>query len=211
MKLVFPLNELLDDVADGELVLVEYDSIAQDTLLPLRLATENEGILVEIGDRLSVKIPALLELKDVRNKLRKLKILNVSNYPIELEGFDIKNVKFDDLLSVMSNIYEFLRRFGEKKVIVIEGFEMLALYYNIKSVLKDFAGLKVMLPHSTMFYFVNYEVIERRYLAIIESLATTVIRFTGVLKENGIVKRMYILKSVRRPKKTYHEVRDKDA
>ncbi len=211
MRLIYPLNELLEDVADGELVLVEYDSVSQEPLLPLKLATENEGILVEIGDRLSVKIPALLDLNDIRDKMGKLKILNVSNYPIELEGFDIKNVKLDDLLSVMSNVYEFLKNFGRDRVVVIEGFEMLALYYNVKSVLKDFAGLKVMLPHSTMFYFVNYEVIERRYLAIIESLATTVIRFTGVLKENGIVKRMYLLKSVRRPKRTYHEVRDREA
>ncbi len=195
MKLVEPLNKLLEDVTSGEFVLVEYDSISQFPLLPLKLAVENEGVLVEIGDKLSVKIPALLKrFEGYKEKLKKLKILNVSNYKLEIEGFDIHNVPLAELMSVITNIYSVLTE-NRDKIIVIDGMEILFMYYKTKNVLKDIAGLKITLSNSTIFCFVNYEVMLKRDLALLESLATTVLRFKGVLGRE-IVRYGYVIKTL---------------
>jgi len=190
MKLVEPISYLLEDVLEGEVVLVEYDSVSQFPLLPLKIAVENCGILVEIGDKLSVKVPLIERVE----KLKNIKILNVSNYKIDLEGLEIYNVPLSEQTSVTSEIYRFLNE-NRGKVIVIDGIDVLFIYYNIKEVLKDLAGLKIALSDSTIFFFVNYEIMMKRDLALLESIATTIVRFRGFLGRE-IVRYGYILKTL---------------
>ncbi len=197
MKLVYPLNELLEDVLKGELVIVEYDSVAQFPLLPLELARENDGTIVIFGDKLSVKVSAL-NVKSLKN----LKIVNVSNYAVNLEGIEVFNVPIEELLSVISNVYDLLKKFARDGVVVMEGLEVLTLYFDTKNILKNVSGIKVMLPNSTMFIFSNYEVIEKKLLSFLESMATTVVRFKGFMKRDSIDRYGYVVKSLKRPKAT---------
>ncbi|ADB57640.1 DUF835 domain-containing protein [Archaeoglobus profundus] len=198
MKLVEPLDKLIEDFLRGEFVLVEYDSICHFPLLPLRLAIENDGILVEMGDKLSVKIPALIKFIRNYEGLYKVKIVNISNYKLELEGIYIYNIALAELLSVTSKLYEFFKDYSSE-LIVFDGVEYLFLHYDLKNVIKDLAGLKVMFPDTTMILFVNYGVVKRRYITLLESLATTTIRFKGVLGDK-IVRQGYVLKSLTKPR-----------
>lgn len=68
--------------------------------------------------------------------------------------------------------------------------------------MKNVSGIKVMLPNSTMFIFSNYEVIEKKLLSFLESMATTVVRFKGFMKRDSIDRYGYVVKSLKRPKAT---------
>ena len=204
MKLIEPFTLLLDRIADREFVLVEYDSISLPPLLPLRLAAENSpSLFIEFGDKLNVKIPALIEKNNkIYEKLRKIKIVNVSNYKLETECLDIYNIPLVEFVNIMSEIYSNIKEFCEDCLIVIDGVEILPLYFNLTSVLKGLIGLKVMLPNATIVCFVNYDVMELKNLSLLESVATTIIRFKGILRE-GIERYCYVLKSTNKIRREF--------
>lgn len=198
MKLIEPLNLLLDGISDREFALIEYDSISQYPLLPLKLVVENyPSIFVEFGDKLSVKIPALIEKNSgIYEKLRKIRIINVSNYKFESECLNICNIPLAEFGNIMSEIYSNIKEFCEECLIVLEGIEILPLYFSLKNILKGLVGLKITLHNSTIVCFVNYDVLDLKNLALLESISTTVVRFRGILKENSIERYGYVLKSL---------------
>lgn len=203
MKLIEPLNMLLDGISDREFALIEYDSVSQYPLLPLQLVAENSpSLFIEFGDKMSVKIPALVKRNsEIYEKLRKIKIINVSNYKFEIECLDIYNVPLTDFGSIMSEIYSNTKKFCEECLIVLEGIEILPLYFDLRNILKGLVGLKIMLQNSTIVCFVNYDVLDLKNLALLECIATTVIRFRGFLKENNIERYCYVLKSLNKIKR----------
>ena len=121
---------------------------------------------------------------------------------MNLEGIEVFNVPIEELLSVISNVYDLLKKFARDGVVVMEGLEVLTLYFDTKNILKNVSGIKVMLPNSTMFIFSNYEVIEKKLLSFLESMATTVVRFKGFMKRDCIDRYGYVVKSLKRPKAT---------
>jgi hypothetical protein len=74
----------------------------------------------------------------------------------------------------------------------------MTLYFDVKDALREIAGFKVTLPESTVIGFLNYDVVDSKTLALIESLATTVIRLVGVADtSNGKIRKIvYVVKTV---------------
>ncbi len=198
-----PLNLVLDRIVEGEVVLVEYNSLSNMELLPLKLTSIGKTVFVEIGDKLHVKLYALVNaLKDsnpdLLEAIRKTPIISVSNFSMAFPGFNIVNVPLNEITRIISNFYSFMKDRRENHLLIICGMEQIALHFDIQSFLKEFAGLKVALPSVTFIGFLNYDAIDRRDLAIFESMSTTVIRMEGSLdlKDRRIRKYIYIVKSI---------------
>jgi hypothetical protein len=204
IRLVEPLNGVVDSLIRGEFVIVEYNSLSNIPLLPLLMCLSSEkSLLIEVGDKLNVKITALLEaLKDryldAFSRLSKVPIINISNYPLQIKGLNVINIPLSELTRVMSKLYSYIKDDYEDYVIVINGLEQMILYFDVKDALREIAGFKVTLPESTVIGFLNYDVVDSKNLALIESLATTVIRLVGVVDiDNGKIRKIaYIVKTV---------------
>jgi len=203
-RLVEPLNSVVDSLIRGEFVIVEYNSLSNIPLLPLLMCLSSEkSLLIEVGDKLNVKITALLKaLKDrypdAFSRLSKIPIINISNYPLHIEGLNVINIPLSELTRVMSKLYSYVKDDYEDYVIVINGLEQMILYFDVKDTLREIAGFKVTLPESTVIGFLNYDVVDSKTLALIESLATTVIRLVGVADiSNGNIREIvYVVKTV---------------
>ncbi len=203
IKLPKPLNLVLNRIVEGEVVLIEYNSLSNIDLLPLKLTSIGNSVFVEIGDKLQVKLYALINaLKDTEPELldaiRKTPIISVSNFAMSFPGFNIVNVPLNEITKMISKFYSFMKDSRENHLLVICGIEQIALHFDIQNFLREFAGLKVALPSVTFVGFLNYDAVDKRDLAIFESMATTVVRIEGAvdMERKKIRKYIYPIKSI---------------
>ncbi len=203
IELPKPLSIILERIVEGEVVLIEYNTLSNIDLLPLKLTAIGNSVLVEIGDKLHVKLYALLNaLKNTNPELleiiRRTPIMSVSNFSVSFPGFNIINVPLNEITKMISKFYSFMKDSRENCHLIISGIENISLHYDILSFLKEFAGLKVALPNVTFISFLNYNAIDRRILAMFESLSTTVFRIEGRVDINRreIRKYLYPVKSI---------------
>lgn len=203
IELPKPLNLVLSRIVEGEIVLIEYNSLSNVDLLPLKLTSIGNSVFVEIGDKLHVKLYALINaLKDTDPELldavRRTPIISVSNFTIGIPGFNIVNVPLNEITKMFSKFYSFMKDSRDNHLVVVCGIELIALHFDIQNFLRELAGLKVALPSVTFIGFLNYDAVDKRVLAIFESMATTVVRMEGVvdIKRKKIKKYMYPIKSI---------------
>ncbi len=205
IKLFHPFNLLLDEINEGEVVIVEYNTAANVDLLPFQFLEFEDSVLIVMGDRLSLKLLSLLKVLKEKIEIRGSIIL-ISNNPIEFEGFEISTIKPVTLNTVLSEIYGFIKDRGlDDGVVVIWGTEQMGLYVDLSDAIKEFAKLKSSMPGMTVVEFINFEAVDEKDLAIIESAATTIFRLEGKLSERGIERRIAILKSINPIKKEVAE------
>ena len=217
LELPKPINLVLDKIVKGEFVLVEYNSLSNIELLPFKLISVGKSVFVEIGDKLHVKLYALMnalkdEMPELLDAIRKTPIISVSNFALSYPGFNIVNVPLNEATKIISKFYSFMKDSYEDNLLIICGIEQIALHFDIQNFLREFAGLKVALPSVTFIGFLNYDAVDRRTLAIFESMATTVVRIEGVVdvKHKKIKKYIYVVKSINPTKcevaKVNHEI-----
>jgi len=205
IKLFHPFNLLLDEINEGEVVIVEYNTAANVDLLPFQFLEFEDSVLIVMGDRLSLKLLSLLKVLKEKIEIRGSIIL-ISNNPIEFEGFEISTIKPVTLNTILSEIYGFIKDRGlDDGVVVIWGTEQMGLYVDLSDAIKEFAKLKSSMPGMTVVEFINFEAVDEKDLAIIESAATTIFRLEGKLSERGIERRIAILKSINPIKKEVAE------
>ncbi len=203
IELPKPLSIILEKIVEGEVVLIEYNTLSNIELLPLKLTAMGNSVLVEIGDKLHVKLYALVNaLKNTNPELleiiKKTPIMSVSNFSISFPGFNIINVPLNEITKMISKFYSFMKDSRENYLLIISGIENISLHFDMVCFLREFAGLKVMLPNVTFIGFLNYDAIDKRMLAIFESLSTTVVRIEGRVDINKkeIKKYLYPVKSI---------------
>ena len=198
-----PLNLVLDKIVEGEVVLVEYNSLSNIELLPLKLASMGKSVFVEVGDKLHVKLYALINA--LKNKdpelletIRKTPIISVSNFILKLPEFNIINIPLNEITKIISKFYSFMKDSRENYLLVMCGIEQIALHLDINCFLREFAGLKVALPSVTFIGFLNYDAVDRKTLAIFESMSTTAVRIEGKvdIEHKKIRKYIYVIKSI---------------
>ncbi len=203
IELPKPLSLILERIVEGEVVLVEYNTLSNVELLPLKLTAIGNSVLVEIGDKLHVKLYALVNaLKNMDPKLldaiKKTPILSVSNFSVSFPGFNIINVPLNEITKMISKFYSFMKDSRENYFLIISGIENISIYFDINCFLREFAGLKVALPSVTFIGFLNYDAVDRKVLAMFESLSTTVVRIEGIVNvdRKEIKKYLYPVKSI---------------
>ncbi len=212
-----PINLVLKRIVEGEVVLIEYNSLSNVELLPFRLVSMGKSVFVEIGDKLHVKLYALLkalkgEMPELLDAIRRTPIISVSNFVSEFPGFNIVNVPLNEITKIISKFYSFMKDSRENHLLILSGIEQIDLHFDIRCFLRELAGLKVALPSVTFIGFLNYDALDRRTLAIFESMATSVIRIQGVVdvRRKKINKYIYLVKSINPTKcevvKIDHEV-----
>jgi len=208
-----PIGDILEAIIKGEYLIVEYNSIADVSLLPLRLTLLDNTILIVLGDKIHTKLYALMEaLKEIDpnllDKLVKTPIISISNVTLKFPNLNIINIPLSELTGVISKLYTFIKDGYEDWLIVSEGLEQLTLYFDTKSALKELASLKTALPNTTLIGFLNYDAVDKKTLALFESCATSVVRIEGWidLELNRIKKRIYVIKSIGKVKKGVAEI-----
>jgi len=194
IELLYPFNLVLNNISKGEIVVVEYNTLANVDMLPFYFLKHEKSILIIIGDRLALKLMNLIKILGIEIKGS---IILISNNPIEIEGVNIKTVRPISLNMFLSEIYEYLKKNEmEDGIVVFWGTDQIDLYFDINEAVREIAKLKGSMPDMTIIDFVNFESIEKRLLSIIESGATTIFRLEGKLKDNGIERRIAVLKSI---------------
>ncbi len=203
IELPKPLSLILERIVEGEVVLVEYNTLSNIELLPLKLTAIGNSVLVEIGDKLHVKLYALVNaLKNTDPQLldaiKKTPILSVSNFSISFPGFNIINVPLNEITKIISKFYSFMKDSRENYFLIISGIETITIHFDINCFLREFAGLKVALPSVTFIGFLNHDAVDKKVLAIFESLSTTVVRIEGIVDvdRKEIKKYLYPVKSI---------------
>ncbi len=198
-----PINLVLKRIVEGEVVLIEYNSLSNVELLPFRLVSMGKSVFVEIGDKLHVKLYALLkalkgEMPELLDAIKKTPIISVSNFVSEFPGFNIVNVPLNEITKIISKFYSFMKDSRENNLLILSGIEQIDLHFDIRCFLRELAGLKVALPSVTFIGFLNYDALDRRSLAIFESMATSVVRIEGVVdvRRKKINKYIYLVKSI---------------
>ncbi len=198
-----PINLVLKRIVEGEVVLIEYNSLSNVELLPFRLVSMGKSVFVEIGDKLHVKLYALLkalkgEMPELLDAIRRTPIISVSNFVSEFPGFNIVNVPLNEITKIISKFYSFMKDSRENNLLILSGIEQIDLHFDIRCFLRELAGLKVALPSVTFIGFLNYDALDRRSLAIFESMATSVVRIEGVVdvRRKKINKYIYLVKSI---------------
>jgi len=115
-----------------------------------------------------------------------------------LPEFNIINIPLNEITKIISKFYSFMKDSRENYLLVMCGIEQIALHVDLQSFLKEFAGLKVALPSVTFIGFLNYDAVDKKTLAIFESMSTTAIRIEGKvdIEHKKIKKYVYVIKSI---------------
>jgi len=199
IELPEPIREVLERIVEGEFLLVEYNTLSNIDLLPFKLTSIGKSVFVEIGDRLHVKLHALLRAhSDLAEAIKRTPIISVSNFYLSVPGFNIVNVPLNEISMIISKFYSFMKDKNERELLIICGMEQIALHFDVMSFMKELAGLKVALPSVTFIGFLNYNAIDTKTLATFESMATSVVRIEGEVDKEGkrIRRYIYALKSI---------------
>jgi len=201
LELPDPVSRVLKRIVEGEILLVEFNSFSNVELLPFEFCSIGKTVFIEIGDKLHVKLYALMKAlndSDLLDRLRRTPIISVSNFYVSVPGFNIINIPFNEITKIISKFYSLMRDKSENNLLILSGIEQIALHFDIYGFMREFAGLKVALPSVTFILFVNYDAVERRTLAVLESLSTSVVRLEGRVDfDSGRVRKyVYLVKSI---------------
>ncbi len=200
LELPDPVNRVLRRIVEGEILLIEFNSFSNVELLPFEFCTIGKTVFIEIGDKLHVKLYALSKAlrSDLLDRLKETPIISVSNFYISVQDFNIINIPFNEITKIISKFYSFMRDKSENDLLILSGIEQIALHFDIYSFMREFAGLKVALPSVTFILFVNYDAIDNRTLAVLESLSTSTVRLEGKVDFDSkrIRKYIYLVKSI---------------
>ncbi len=199
IELPKPIGLVLERIVEGEFLLVEHNTMSNVDLLPFKLTEIGKAVFVEIGDRLHVKLHALLKANsEVAEAIKKVPIISVSNFYLSVPGFNIVNVPLNEISMIISKFYSFMKDREERELLILCGLEQIALHFDVMCFMKELAGLKVALPGVTFIGFLNYNAVDGKTLATFESMATSVVRIEGeVDRDSGKIRRyIYPLKSI---------------
>jgi len=212
IRLPSPINLILDGIESGGFMLIEYNSLSEIEFLSIDMLKIEHVILIEIGDKLHIKIPALLKFM---NRSLKVIIISISSFPLEIPNFEVINIPLDDLTKILSKIYSFLKDGYKDWIIVLSSIDQVMLYLDVREFLRELARLTKALPNLTIIGFLNYDVVDKMTLSLLESISTTVVRAEGRIDfgMKRIRRFIYVVKSVNPHKKEMveYEIRDTKA